>query len=300
MVKIGAFEKKIRIIKIIFLILFFIALFWSASQNYSKKDLTINNQNQQEQQEEQGVSTTTEKTTEKEKFLSEIIPFKFVEVVDSCGPIFDTDCLNVRSGPGTEYPIITRLRKGAVLNIPEQINIGDKTWYKINFDEWLRYPERVKEDWYIDSDFVKILPIWYENETERATPETIKSRAKKIIVSISEQKLSAYGVNGLFMESLVSTGIEVSPTPKGVFRIFKKMPSRYMQGPIQYYTSKYYDLPGVPWNMYFTAEGAVIHGTYWHNDFGNKHSSGCVNLNITDAKKLYDWAEIGTTVVIVE
>lgn len=73
--------------------------------------------------------------------------------------------------------------------------------------------------------------------------------------------------------------MELSPTPKGEFIIFRKTPSRYMQGPIPEITgSNYYDLPGVPWNLYFTHGGAVIHGAYWHTSFGEEYSHGCVNL----------------------
>ena len=72
-----------------------------------------------------------------------------------------------------------------------------------------------------------------------------------------------------------------------------------MQGPLPNLESKQvYDLPGVPWNLYFTEGGAVIHGAYWHTAFGTAYSHGCVNLSITDAKKIYDWAPVGTKVTV--
>lgn len=48
--------------------------------------------------------------------------------------------------------------------------------------------------------------------------------------------------------------------------------------------------------MYFY-QGYAIHGTYWHHNFGQPMSHGCVNLTIEDAKWFYDWAEVGTTVI---
>ena len=96
---------------------------------------------------------------------------------------------------------------------------------------------------------------------------------------------------------IISTGLELSPTPAGTFTIFKKTPSRYMQGPLPGFTD-YYDLPGVPWNLYFTQQGAVIHGTYWHDSFGQPYSHGCVNLSPEDAKRLYEWAGLGTKVTV--
>ncbi|MCR4306356.1 MAG: L,D-transpeptidase, partial [Candidatus Yonathbacteria bacterium] len=88
------------------------------------------------------------------------------------------------------------------------------------------------------------------------------------------------------------------PTPRGTFTIFKKTPSRYMQGPIPDIADQYYDLPGVPWNLYFTHEGAVIHGAYWHDSFGSAYSHGCVNLPPEQARKLYNWADLGTGVIV--
>ena len=71
-----------------------------------------------------------------------------------------------------------------------------------------------------------------------------------------------------------------------------------MQGPIPGVSSHYYDLPGVPWNLYFSKEGAVIHGAYWHTSFGKQWSNGCVNLPIATAEKIYKWADVGTKVVV--
>jgi lipoprotein-anchoring transpeptidase ErfK/SrfK len=71
-----------------------------------------------------------------------------------------------------------------------------------------------------------------------------------------------------------------------------------MQGPIEGISDQYYDLPGVPWTMYFTYQGGAIHGAYWHNNFGSQWSHGCVNLIPDEAEKLYSWAELGTKVVV--
>ena len=108
----------------------------------------------------------------------------------------------------------------------------------------------------------------------------------------------AYDGDTLFMQEPVSTGLELTPTARGTFTIFKMTPARYMQGPIPGGTDQYYDLPGVPWNLYFTQGGAVIHGAYWHDHFGKPWSHGCVNLSPQNAKKLYEWAPIGIPVTI--
>ena len=71
-----------------------------------------------------------------------------------------------------------------------------------------------------------------------------------------------------------------------------------MQGPIPGVSTQVYDLPGVPWNLYFTAGGSVIHGAYWHDHFGKPWSHGCVNLPPQKAKELYLWAPIGIKVTV--
>jgi lipoprotein-anchoring transpeptidase ErfK/SrfK len=119
------------------------------------------------------------------------------------------------------------------------------------------------------------------------------------MVDRSEQSLVAHEGKELFMEVAISTGLELTPTPRGTFTIYKKTPSRYMQGPLPYLeNSDYYDLAGVPWNMYFTEGGAVIHGAYWHDSFGTPYSHGCVNMKPEEAQKLYLWADVGTPVVV--
>ena len=220
---------------------------------------------------------------------------EYIEVTESCGPYFESACVNIRSGPGEHYPVITTIRKGAVLKVSGKITSGERDWYKITFDEWIRYPERVRGNWYIASDFVK--PFYNEGVIELSDRRNTQTE-KRILIDRSSQKLYAYDGEALFMEQSISTGIELTPTPRGTFTIFKKTPSRYMQGPLPGIISKYYDLPGVPWNLYFTHQGAVIHGAYWHDKFGQPWSSGCVNVDTEKAEALYHWADVGTKVTV--
>src|SRR3989339_1083264 len=111
---------------------------------------------------------------------------KYAEVTDGCGTHFGGECLRVRGGPGVTYPIVARLRNGMVLRVGDEIEQDGILWYKIIFDEWLQYPERVEDDWYIASEYVKVhfdegdKTIWDEASTT-ITFETIK----KIVVDRS-------------------------------------------------------------------------------------------------------------------
>lgn len=224
---------------------------------------------------------------------------QYVTVTDGCGTHFEGECLNVRSGPGTDYPVVSQLRNGIVLEVNERVKTTDGYWYHIVFNEWLRYPERKSGEWYVHEDFVTpVYDIGPQRLGDAGAPTTT---AKTILVDRSEQTLFAYDGEELFMETPISTGLELTPTPRGEFTIFFKTPSRYMQGPLPYLAvSKYYDLPGVPWNLYFTEQGAVIHGAYWHESFGSRYSSGCVNVAPDIMKELYDWADVGTKVTVRE
>jgi lipoprotein-anchoring transpeptidase ErfK/SrfK len=44
--------------------------------------------------------------------------------------------------------------------------------------------------------------------------------------------------------------------------------------------------------MYFD-ESISLHGTYWHDDFGYRHSHGCVNMTIMDAQWVFTWTADG-------
>jgi hypothetical protein len=35
----------------------------------------------------------------------------------------------------------------------------------------------------------------------------------------------------------------------------------------------------------------ALHGAYWHNDWGDKKSGGCVNLSPIDSRRIFRWTE---------
>lgn len=113
-----------------------------------------------------------------------------------------------------------------------------------------------------------------------------------IEVDLSEQKLRAWDHGNLFLETPISSGLAWWPTPQGEFRIWVKLRYTKMEGGEG---RNYYYLPNVPFVMYFENSaipgwrGYGLHGAYWHNDFGNPRSHGCVNLPIPIAEKLYYW-----------
>jgi LysM repeat protein len=124
-----------------------------------------------------------------------------------------------------------------------------------------------------------------------AIPQPTVLEGKQIIVVLSQQRVYAFEDGSLLRHFLASTGLPGTPTVQGDFAVYSKLASQRMTGPG-------YDLPGVPWVMYFF-RGYALHGTYWHNNFGTPMSHGCVNLRTPEAEWLYQWAPIGTPVRVI-
>ncbi|KAA9145423.1 L,D-transpeptidase, partial [Microbacterium lushaniae] len=91
----------------------------------------------------------------------------------------------------------------------------------------------------------------------------------------------------------MSSGLPGSPTLPGSFRIGWKTPMQDMGC----FPGAPYCTENVPWVSYFNGDQA-FHGAYWHNNFGNVMSHGCVNLPVNAAKFIYDWAPQGTQVSV--
>jgi lipoprotein-anchoring transpeptidase ErfK/SrfK len=222
----------------------------------------------------------------------------FIEIMEGCDTGYVGECVVARTGAGEEFPVALRLRSGMVLPIANT-RVKDSrgnSWYQIEFNEWIRYPGRIGKELYVEASRVRPFVAPPLEELEEGVE--VGTTTKRIVVDRSDQKLYAYVGDQLVFWYPVSTGLSLTPTPRGEFTVYKKMPSRYMQGPLPGITSQYYDLPGVPWDLYFTKEGGTIHGAYWHENFGRMWSHGCVNLSPQDARAVYNWAPVGTPVLV--
>jgi lipoprotein-anchoring transpeptidase ErfK/SrfK len=220
----------------------------------------------------------------------------YLTVTSSCDYAFADECVRVRSAPGIDSRVVGNVRNGMVLRAETDNPImkDGVAWYKIRFDETLRYPERVKSDWYISSEYT----VPFETTGPETATGIIATTTKRIVIDRSDQTLKAYEGDAVILDITISTGRELTPTPRGEFTVYYKTPTRYMQGPLPGISNQYYDLPGVPWNLYFTKQGAVIHGAYWHESYGTPYSNGCVNVPLEYARTIYEWADLGTKVIV--
>ncbi len=137
---------------------------------------------------------------------------------------------------------------------------------------------------------------WKTNlETQSNTvPQVLLARQQRtgrwIDIDLSAQRLTAWNGKQKVRSFNISTGKRRTPTPTGTFAIQSKYRSTRMRG-------QDYDVPNVPFVMYYSG-GYALHGAYWHNNFGTPVSHGCVNLRTASARWLYNWAAVGTPVVI--
>ncbi|WP_375539499.1 L,D-transpeptidase [Planktothrix sp. FACHB-1365] len=128
------------------------------------------------------------------------------------------------------------------------------------------------------------------NLIARNMMELQKSSERWILIDLSRQRLIAWEGNQPVYAVIVSTGKADTPTRTGVFKVYTKYETTRMTGPD-------YDVPDVPYTMYYDG-GMAIHGAYWHNLFGTPVSHGCTNVAVNHAKWLFEWASVGTPVIV--
>ena len=118
---------------------------------------------------------------------------------------------------------------------------------------------------------------------------------KRIDVNLSEQRLTCLEGGTPIFTCLVSSGKSGYSTPTGNYRIYSKNWVAPM-GSAESAAEPYY-ISDVPFVMWFNGSYS-IHGAYWHNEFGNVRSHGCVNIPVDAAEQVFGWASVGTPVTV--
>jgi lipoprotein-anchoring transpeptidase ErfK/SrfK len=147
-----------------------------------------------------------------------------------------------------------------------------------------------------------ITPVPSDTPTPLPSPEVysapVASSRKMILVDISEQHLYAYDGDVLMYSFVASTGMNNS-TRAGTFSVLNKIDNAY----------------GATWNIWMPDwmgiywAGSLQNGIHalpilsngnrlWAGYLGTPISFGCIVLGVEESQLLYDWAEVGTTVVI--
>jgi L,D-transpeptidase catalytic domain len=161
-----------------------------------------------------------------------------------------------------DTPLVDRYVR---VNIFATVRVGDWDWYLIGPGQWIEQ-RRVG----------RLIPA--------TRPAEVKGRW--VAVDLYEQVAVAYEGDRMVFATLISSGLPKWSTNEGLFRIWSRFKSDTMSGAMG--QPDFYRLPAVPYVMYFD-QAISLHGTYWHDGFGYRHSHGCVNLSVSDSRWIFEW-----------
>ncbi|MBI4318509.1 MAG: L,D-transpeptidase family protein [Chloroflexi bacterium] len=208
------------------------------------------------------------------------------EAASSWTGVVTTSGLNVRPAPNTSQPPVGKLNHGDRVNVVAEVQgesvLGDTTWYQIGPGRFVfgAYVSRVNSD-----------------------PD-LETGERWIDVNLSRKIARAMVGQRAVYTAEVTIGREGWNTPVGRFSIVRRVENETMDSAtigIPRNSPDGYYLTGVLYTQYFLWSGQALHYNYWVPDeaFGNWASSrGCVGLRLADARFFWDFAEIGTPVVI--
>jgi hypothetical protein len=173
--------------------------------------------------------------------------------------------------PGAEpAPGALKLPRYTFFEVFDAVEADDGwIWYDIGNGRWMR------------QTYVSLV-----DKTPR--PEEIGEDEYWVEVDLYEQTFAAYEGDRLVYAGLVSSGLNRWPTNEGLFQVWDRQLATKMSGAEG--KVDYYFIEDVPHTMYFDDEIA-LHGAYWHDRFGYKHSHGCVNMPLRAAEWIFNWSE---------
>ncbi|MDX2140325.1 MAG: L,D-transpeptidase [Chloroflexota bacterium] len=116
------------------------------------------------------------------------------------------------------------------------------------------------------------------------------SWGRLLLVDLSEFRIYAFEDGELVRSTVVAIGRRDAQTLTGAFTVTRK-------AEIANLTWRGNTVTDVPYIIVYDNPRA-IHGAYWHDDWGQAVSSGCVNLPVDEARWYYDFAFVGMVVVV--
>jgi hypothetical protein len=195
-----------------------------------------------------------------------------------------TNELYVRSGPDTSSPVVMTLTSGEKVAVVgetqgEDVQGGYSTWYQ------------TPSGYYVYGRYVV---------------QRNGGSGRWIDVDLSKQIATAMVDREPVYTAEVTVGRAAFATPTGVYSVLKRVPNETMDSEsigIPHDAPGGYYVTDVLYTQYFTNEGHALHYNYWVDPaaFGNFPTShGCIGLMLDDAKYFWDFASIGTPIVIHE
>lgn len=186
------------------------------------------------------------------------------------------------------------------INLPPRFYFSQIVWAdQIRVDEsgqvWYRLNEKYGSGDIFWGQAEAFRPLTAE-EVSPINPEMDPAQ-KRIVVRIWDQTLSCFEGNVEVYFAKISSGalwdawgnrVDAWQTPIGESPIWRKAISLPLSGGS---ASAGWSLPAVGWVSLFVGTGVAIHSTYWHNNYGEPSSRGCVNASPEDAKWIFRWSQ---------
>lgn len=121
---------------------------------------------------------------------------------------------------------------------------------------------------------------------------------KTIHINLKKQMIEPRVANIAIASYPISAGLPRTPTPVGSFKVLNKNPRAWSK------SAKLW----MPYWMHFSGRGHGMHELpEWPNGkkeganhLGKPASHGCVRMGVGTAKKIYDWAPLGTPVIVAK
>ncbi|HNS39183.1 MAG TPA: L,D-transpeptidase [Promineifilum sp.] len=177
--------------------------------------------------------------------------------------------------PGAEpNPNAIKLPRYTFVEVYDAVAADDGwVWYDIGLGRWM------------NQQYLSLIEV-------DPRPEGVGPDDYWVEIDLYEQNFAAYEGDRMVYAGLVSSGLNRWPTYEGLFQVWERHLETMMtgaEGKVDYYVNE-----DVPHTMYFDFDIA-LHGAYWHDRFGYKHSHGCVNMPLRDAEWIYFWSENAPT-----
>jgi lipoprotein-anchoring transpeptidase ErfK/SrfK len=127
-----------------------------------------------------------------------------------------------------------------------------------------------------------------------------------ITVSLAGQRLAAFDRGRLLVDTPVTTGRPSLPTDIGPMQVLEKSAPWTMHSPWPKGSPEWYPDTPVQMVLWFTRNGEGLHDASWQPDStlgpgsqnGPYASHGCIHVALPAVRTLFDWAPLGTPVVV--
>lgn len=173
---------------------------------------------------------------------------------------------------------------------------------------WVEGDEVVPGDWtwarFADGTYGYTQPLVIVPPSSPPPPPSHPA-GRWIDVNTLRQTVVAYEGDHPVYLAIASTGSPSWDTGIGAHTITRRVADEWMRGSTLNLSADRraratYDIPHVRYTQYFTANGDALHENFWlpSNQFGIPHSHGCVGLRTADAAWFWNWASLGTPIIV--